>query len=57
MKQVLGILDLPQMPRRQEPDENEPARGRCSKCLEAIVGQVDYKKKRERLNKYIRVKV
>ena len=27
MKQVLGIVDLPQMPRRKEPDENEPARG------------------------------
>ena len=56
MKQVLGIVDLPQIPRRQEPDENEPARGRCSKCIEAIVGQVDYKKKRETLNKDIRVK-
>ena len=45
MKQVLGIVDLPQMPRRQEPDENESARGRCSKCVEAIVGQVNYNKK------------
>ena len=55
MKQVLGIVDLPQMPRRQEPDESKPARGRCSKCVEAIVGQVDYKK-RERLNNDTRVK-
>ena len=56
MKQILGIVDVPQEPRRVVADENEAVRGRSSKCVAAIVGQPDYTRKQARLNNDIRVR-
>ena len=56
MKQILGIVDVPQEPRRVVADKNEAVRGRCSKCVAASVGQPDYTRKQARLNNDIRVR-
>ena len=56
MKKIRDVLGVNTQLHRQRDFENEPVRGRCTKCVDSIVGTPNYKKLREKLNKDIRVK-